>query len=92
MRDLTKGAGSQSQAQLERETLELWTRLYQAWVSSVVAAPAVGPVVDTSGVASAWQVWLEKVQSYPDLLTVEAVRVSHVGWRGGGGLRTEEDR
>ena len=64
MRDLTKGAGAQNQEQLERETVELWTRLYQAWVSSVVAAPAVGPVVDTAGLASAWQVWLEKVQSY----------------------------
>ena len=75
MRDLTKGAGAQSQDQLERETVELWTRLYQAWVSSVVAAPAIGPVVDTAGLASAWQVWLEKVQSYPDLLTVDAVKV-----------------
>ncbi|KAF0304956.1 Transmembrane protein 245 [Amphibalanus amphitrite] len=76
VRDLTKGAGAQSQEQLERETVELWTRLYQAWVSSVVAAPAVGPVVDGTGLAYAWQTWLEKVQSYPDLLTVDAVKAA----------------
>lgn len=76
MRDLTRGTSAQSQAQLERQTLELWERLYQAWVTSVVSAPAVGPVVDAAGVASAWNLWIQRVQNSTDLFAVDMIKVS----------------
>ncbi|XP_037091821.1 transmembrane protein 245-like isoform X2 [Pollicipes pollicipes] len=74
VRDLTKGAGAQSQEQLERQTLELWERLYQAWVGSMVAAPAVGPVVDAAGVASAWHLWVDRVRNSADLLNMDTLQ------------------
>jgi len=52
-------------ADLERNVLEFWDRVYQAWLMSAIESSSVGPKVPSSAVASSWKNFIDIVQNTP---------------------------
>ncbi|GAB1868017.1 Transmembrane protein C9orf5 [Camponotus japonicus] len=65
IRGLVKDLEPSKAEQMERKFLELWDRLYQAWMMSNTDPNFVGPVVDTVSAANAWENFKESFGKMP---------------------------
>lgn len=57
--------------QLEEQVLELWDRIYQAWMTS--GTTSIGPKVTTSAIYASFDSIVEDVQKTPELLNVAGI-------------------
>lgn len=51
-------------AKLEKQVLELWDRLYQAWMSS---DDSQGPKVTSAAVQHSWDAFIDDIQKSPGM-------------------------
>jgi len=58
-----KDAEASKAADLERNVLEFWDRVYQAWLMGAVESSSVGPKVPSSAVAFSWKNFIDIVQN-----------------------------
>lgn len=58
-------------AQLEEQVLQLWDRIYQAWMTS--SNTAIGPKVTTSAIYASLDSLVEDVQKTPELLNMAGI-------------------
>jgi hypothetical protein len=61
-----KDVDDQKAALLEKQILELWDRVYQAWMMSS-AEPSVGPTVTTGAVFASWDKFIDGMQKTPGI-------------------------
>lgn len=61
---MMKDVDDQKAALLEKHILELWDRVYQAWMMSS-AEPSVGPTVTTGAVFASWDNFIDGIQKTP---------------------------
>jgi hypothetical protein len=59
-----KDVDDQKAALLEKHILELWDRVYQAWMMSSTE-PVVGPTVNTGAVFASWDNFIDGIQKTP---------------------------
>ncbi|PNF24150.1 Transmembrane protein 245 [Cryptotermes secundus] len=72
VRSWMKDVDDQKAALLEKQILELWDRVYQAWLMSSTE-PSVGPTVTTGAVFSSWNNFIDGMQKTPELFNVNAM-------------------
>jgi hypothetical protein len=61
-----KDVDDQKAALLEKQILELWDRVYQAWMMSS-AEQSVGPTVTTGAVFTSWNNFIDGMQKTPGI-------------------------
>jgi hypothetical protein len=61
-----KDVEDQKAVLVEKQILDLWDRVYQAWMMSS-AQPSVGPSVTTGAVFSSWDNFMDGVQKTPGI-------------------------
>lgn len=59
----------QKAALLEKQILDLWDRVYQAWMMSSTE-PSVGPTVTTGAVFDSWDNFMDGMQKTPGITTM----------------------
>jgi hypothetical protein len=64
-----KGVDDQKAALLEKQILDLWDRVYQAWMMSS-AEPSVGPSVSTGAVFASWDNFMDGMQKTPGITSM----------------------
>lgn len=57
---------NQKAALLEKQILDLWDRVYQAWMMSS-GEPSVGPTVTTGAVFTSWDNFMDGMQKTPGI-------------------------
>jgi len=62
---MLKNVEESKAGELEARVLELWDRVYQAWMSSVDANGVGGPSVPPSAVYASWENFVDGVQKTP---------------------------
>lgn len=66
---MLKNADADKADLLEQRVLELWDRVYQAWMTSSSDVPgAFGPKVSSSAVYASWESFLDGVMKTPGLI------------------------
>ncbi|KAK7867585.1 hypothetical protein R5R35_014791 [Gryllus longicercus] len=66
-----KDVDPEKASQLEEQVLQLWDRIYQAWMTSNNAA--IGPKVTTSAIYASFDSLVEDVQKTPELLNMAGI-------------------
>lgn len=61
---------SEKSAKLENQILELWDRVYQAWMSS---NDENGPKVTQAAVETSWNAFLDDIKKSPEMLNVNGL-------------------
>lgn len=59
--------------ELEKRALELWDRIYQAWMMNALEQKSVGPKVTSSAVYQTWHHFLDGVQKTPELINMNTL-------------------
>lgn len=72
VRGWMKDVDDQKADQLEKQILDLWDRVYQAWMMSSQEA-SVGPAVTPGAVFASWDNFMDGVQKTPELFNVNAM-------------------
>ncbi|KDR24460.1 transmembrane protein 245 isoform X2 [Zootermopsis nevadensis] len=72
VRGWMKDVDNQKAALLEKQILDLWDRVYQAWMMSS-GEPSVGPTVTTGAVFTSWDNFMDGMQKTPELFNVNAM-------------------
>lgn len=60
-------------AELEKRALELWDRIYQAWMMNALEQKSVGPKVTSTAVYQTWHHFLDGVQKTPELINMNTL-------------------
>lgn len=59
------GVKEEKAAELEKRALELWDRVYQAWMMNALEQKTVGPKVTASAVYQTWDHFVDGFQKTP---------------------------
>ncbi|XP_052124652.1 transmembrane protein 245 isoform X2 [Frankliniella occidentalis] len=71
---MLKNADADKAELLEQRVLELWDRIYQAWMMTSSELPgAMGPKVSSSAVYASWESFLDGVMKTPELLNLDGL-------------------
>ncbi|XP_034243899.1 transmembrane protein 245 isoform X1 [Thrips palmi] len=71
---MLKNADADKADLLEQRVLELWDRIYQAWMMTSTDVPgAMGPRVSSSAVYASWESFLDGVMKTPELLNLDGL-------------------
>lgn len=72
---MLRGVKKEKVAEFESTVLELWDRIYQAWLMSVVESDKIGPKVSTTAVTESWSSFLEHIHKTPELMNIKTLSV-----------------
>ncbi|KAK3925418.1 Transmembrane protein 245 [Frankliniella fusca] len=71
---MLKNADADKAELLEQRVLELWDRIYQAWMMTSTEVPgAMGPKVSSSAVYASWESFVDGVMKTPELLNLDGL-------------------
>lgn len=71
---MLKNADADKADLLEQRVLELWDRIYQAWMMTSTDVPgSMGPKVSSSAVYASWESFLDGVMKTPELLNLDGL-------------------
>ncbi|XP_046673239.1 transmembrane protein 245 [Homalodisca vitripennis] len=73
VRNMMTGVSQEKTEELEKRALEVWDRVYQAWMMSTIETESVGPKVTSSAVYQTWDHFLDAMHKTPELVSMNAL-------------------
>lgn len=70
VRGMVHDADSAKTAKLEQQVLELWDRIYQAWMTS---DNSTGPVVTSDAVQLSWEAFIHDIKKSPEMFNIKGL-------------------
>lgn len=65
-------------AQLETQVLDLWDKVYQAWMVSNIDSQVVGPKVANTAVFSSWESLVDGIKKTPGTCNVPVYNIFNI--------------
>ncbi|KAI5697607.1 hypothetical protein M8J75_013021 [Diaphorina citri] len=73
--NILRGVKKEKVAEFESTALELWDRIYQAWLMSALESDPMAPKVSSGAVSQSWSTFLDHIQKTPELMNMKTISV-----------------